>query len=123
MSEDHDLFYREPWMSDDQWCCAKMLADLFYGFHHIDGKIKPDRHGIKIGVPEGNWAMSYDYDGLTRAVVMAHDRSIRFRISPAGVDRLKLHFEKRHHRDGKMTESHPTIEDAITRIRNGREAA
>jgi hypothetical protein len=123
MSDDHDEYYREAWMTDDQWECAKMLADLFYGFHHIDGNIKPDRKGIKIGVPEGNWAMSYDYDGLTRAIVMAHDRSIRFRISPAGVDRLKLHFEKRHQREGKMTDSHPTLETAVERIRNGRAAA
>jgi hypothetical protein len=123
MPDDRNEFHREAWMSDDQWECAKMLADLFYGFHHVMGKIKPDRAGIKIGVPEGNWAMSYDYDGLTRAIVMAHDRSIRFRISPAGVDQLKLHFEKRHKREGEMTESHPTIETAIARIRNGRDAA
>ncbi|MBY3433074.1 hypothetical protein HFN89_02625 [Rhizobium laguerreae] len=124
MSEDdRDEFYREPWMTDVQWECAKMLADLFYGFHHITGTIKPDGSGIKIGVERGNWAASFDYDGLTRAVVMAHDRMIRFEISPAGPERLKLHFHKRHQREGKMRERHPTIEEAVKAIRKDRDAA
>jgi hypothetical protein len=48
MSQYHDDFYREKWMNDDQWECAKLLADLFYGFNHITGTIKKDWSGIKV---------------------------------------------------------------------------
>lgn len=117
MSKHHDEFYREPWMTDDQWECALLLADLFYGLNHLDGKIKKDWDGIKVAVGNGNWAASFDYDGLTRAVVMAHDRMIRIEIKPAGPEKIKLHLQKRHHREGTMRDRHPTLEDAVKDIR------
>lgn len=118
MSKYHDDFYREKWMTDDQWECAKLLADLFYGFNHITGTIKKDWEGIKVAVDTGNWAATFDFDGLTRAVVMAHDRMIRVEIRPAGPHRIKLLLQKRHVREGKMRDRHPTLEDAVADIRS-----
>ena len=115
---DGEQHYRKDWMSDDQWECAIFLADLFRGFHHVNGTIKPSGRGIEANVFNGNWAATYDYDGLTRAVIMAHDRMIRFEISGrTGPNMLKLFLHKRHCREGKMHERHPTLEQAIARCR------
>jgi len=117
MSDDLAKYYREPWMTDDQWSCAQMVADLFFGFHHVCGTFRPFGSGLAISVSNGNWAASFDFDGLTRAVVMAHDRMIRFEICPSGPRMLKLLLCQRHSRDGRMIERHPTIEQAIEMIR------
>jgi hypothetical protein len=110
-------YYREKWMNDEQWECALMLADLMRGFHHIGGKIKAaGKSGIECNQPYGHWA-TYDFDGLTRAVIMAHDRCIRFEIQPSGPGRLRLFFHKRQKREGSMYERHPTLEQAIEHLR------
>lgn len=109
--------YRQAWMSDDQWECACFLADLFLGFHHVRGNIRQCGRGIEINTRNNNWAASYDFDGLTRAVVMAHDRMIRFEISPSGPGLMRLRIHKRHSREGRMWEKHPTLESAVERIR------
>lgn len=112
MSNDLALYYREPWMSDDQWECALMFADLMRGFHHIGGTFKPSGSGITINEPYGAWA-TYDFDGLTRAVFMAHDRCIRIDITTSSPGRLKFLLHKRHKREGAMHERHPTLAVAV----------
>ncbi len=106
-----------PWMDDNQFECFLMLCSLFCGEHHIMGKIKESGEGIVINCFNHGWA-TFDFSLLTRAVIMAHDRMIRFEISPSGPRMLKLHLHKRHAREGRMYERHPTIEDAIKDNRN-----
>jgi hypothetical protein len=118
--DDESRYYRKSWMTDDQWSCAKFVAELFRGFHHVCGVFKPLGSGIEISVSNGNWAATYDYDGLTRAVIMAHDQMIRFEIAPSGPRMLKLCLFQRHKRDGRMHERHPTIEDAVSALRGAR---
>lgn len=108
--------YREEWMSDDQWECYKMLADIFLGFHHITGKLHNYGRGIALNTRSGSFA-TFDFADLTRAVIMAHDRMIRFAIEPSGPGMLKLVLHKRHKREGRMYERHPTIEQAIADLR------
>lgn len=114
--DDDQRFYRQSWMTDDQWKCAEMLADLFGGFHHVRGEIKRCGTGIQVNSRNGGFA-TYDFNKLTAAVVMAHDRMIRFDISPSGPGMLRLTFHRRHVRDGNMAARHPTIEDAVAGIR------
>lgn len=109
-------WYRDnefKWMTDDQFECLEMLSDLCGGMHHVGGKVKPCGKGILINLNYGFCAATFDYDGLTKAVLMAHERCIRFEILPSGPRMLQLHFHKRHKRDGQMHERHPTIEEAI----------
>lgn len=113
---DLEKHYREDWMSDDQWEGAQFIADLMHGFHHINGAIKPWGSGIEINTRHGRLA-TFDYDGLTRAVVMAHDRCIRFEVQPSGPGMVKLVVHKRQNRNGAMFERHPTLEDHIALIR------
>lgn len=105
--------YRKDWMSDDQWECAQFIADLFRGWHHVMGEIKQCGTGVKLNTSATNWAASYDYDGLTRAIVMAHDRMVRFEFQPSGPRLMQLVLHKRHQRSGRMHERHPTLEEAI----------
>jgi len=107
-------YYRADWMSDNQWECVLMLADLQKGFHHIGGKIKPCGRGIQCCLSNLR-AATYDFDGLTRLVILAHDRCIRAEIEPGGPGRLKVVLHKRQ-RDGVMHERHPTIQQAIEAV-------
>lgn len=58
---------------------------------------------------------TYDFAELTDLVVLCHDRAIRLSIEPA-MSRLRLRFSRRS-RDGAQHERHPTIEQAIERVR------
>lgn len=110
--DDHDIrYYRQAWMNDDQWECAKMFADVVGGFHHVNGIFKPFGGGISIHCC-GGWA-TFDNSRLTGLVVGAHDRMIRVEIRPSGPRRVGFALWKRHVREGSMYERHPTIEDAI----------
>lgn len=101
------------WMNDDQQECHEMLADLFRGYHHINGKVKPaGGTGIEHNTVVTNHFATYDFDFLTTAVLMAHDRAIRFEVTPSGPRMLRFFLHKRQ-RDGLMHERHPTIQDAI----------
>lgn len=114
--DDTEKYNRHSWMTDNQWECAKMYADLVFGFHHIMGKIKPFGIGIEINTTTARFA-TFDYDGLTRLVIMAHDRCIRAEFQPSGPGMIKVVLHKRHMREGQMHERHPTLEDHIKMIR------
>lgn len=113
----NEQLYRKDWMTDDQYECYEMLADLFMGWHHINGKLHEWGTGIKLNTSQTGSMASFDFDGLTRAIILAHDRMIRFAIVPSGPGMLGLELFKRHSRDGRMHERHPTIEDAIAMAR------
>jgi hypothetical protein len=105
-------YYRKEWMSDDQWECYQLLADLWHGFHHVHGRVHEWGRGIKINTWHTRLA-TYDFDGLTRLVLLAHDAMIRVEIIPSGPRLVGLTLHKRHAREGDMSERHPTIEDAL----------
>jgi hypothetical protein len=112
---DGEIWMREhkyQWMTDDQFDCYKMLCDLFGGSHHVHDAVKSAADGIEINKSYCDLA-TFDFSTLTAAVLMAHDRCIRFSVSSSGPGRLRLMFHKRHKREGSMTERHPTIEQAI----------
>jgi len=110
------MSYRKDWMSDDQWECAEMLADLYGGFHHLYTDIKDHGYGIEISVPFFRLA-TFDFSALTIAVFMAHDRMIRLSLGQSGPHMVKLVLHKRHKRDGRFHERHPTIDDALASYR------
>ncbi|OHD26879.1 MAG: hypothetical protein A2Y38_15470 [Spirochaetes bacterium GWB1_59_5] len=110
-----------PWMTDDQFECWCMFCDLMGGEHHVFGKVKPatDR-GISIAeLSCGGWS-TFDFDRLTSAVVMAHDRCIRFSVSPCNMQYLRFQLHKRHEREGQMSARHPTLEEHTATLRKGK---
>lgn len=109
---------RPEWMNDDQFACFVMACELFHGEHHLPGKVKEcGPRGIEINGRYGCHMATFDYDQLTRAVFMAHDRCIRFEVLPSGPGMLRLHFHRRHKREGQMHERHPTLENALAKWR------
>jgi len=101
-----------PWMTDDQFECYMLLCGVFRGSHHLDGKVKEFGRGISMTVCGGKLA-TFDFDYLTRLVIRAHDKMIRVEIDAGGPRRVKVILHKRHTRDGRIIERHPTIEQAI----------
>jgi hypothetical protein len=110
------MSYRKDWMTDDQYECFELLADLFRGFHHVYGEPREFGHGIALNIRSHRLA-TFDFDALTTAVFLAHDRMIRIEIQPSGPGMVKICLHKRHKRDGMMYERHPTIEEALATYR------
>ena len=92
------------------------FSELYHGAHHIPGKIKPFGRGWVVTHNRGDLA-TYDYNELTRLVIMAHDKCYRVGIMHYNFNSLKIAIWKRK-RDGAMHERHPTIEDAILSYRS-----
>lgn len=91
------------------------FADIYGGEHHFPNELKSWGEG---------WAMkdhsemaTWDFDRLTRLVVLGHDRNIRVGISPFGMKAYVITLHKRQATTDLMT-GHPTIEQAIERVRN-----
>lgn len=100
--------------TSDQLSCFKMICDLVGGEHHISGKVYPcsDR-GIECTMGSLCWA-SCDFDLLTRAILIAHHRAIRFEIAPCNSSHIKIYLHQRT-REGSFSKRHPTIEQAINK--------
>lgn len=99
---------------------ANFLGVLVLGIYHIPEKTlrKVDwKNKLWIMIPWGEELATYDYDLLTRLVVLAHDSMIRVSISPRSNTTLELTFHPRAQRmDCPKFQRHPTIEKAIEDI-------
>src|SRR6185503_20091932 len=84
--------------------------------HHVMGwaRRKPWGDGISLVVPAT--LSTYDGDTLTRLVVASHDECVRLQVDPSGPRGLALRFHPRI-RAGHLFQRHPTIEQAISAIR------
>lgn len=109
-------------MTPDQVECYRLLCDLVHGEHHLNGIVRACGRGLGINLQFVTLS-TFDFDYLTRLVVMAHDRCIRAEIVPSGPGMIGLHLHKRHWREGPMHSRHPTIDQAVAAIRSGRASA
>lgn len=93
----------------------KVLDTAYYGLHHCPEikKVAADRWEVN------NYGMlaTADSDILTRLVISAHDQCIRVQIQSSGPRLVKIVLSPRHGRIGPFSEIHPTIEQAIEKIR------
>lgn len=92
-----------------------VLAIAYRGLHHVDMRRAKEEPGY-FSVCVFNGVSTYDFDTLTRLVVAAHDECVRLEIDGASHRYLRLIFHDRK-REGGISERHPTMEDAITYIR------
>lgn len=99
-------------MSPEQLECFDLLCDLFYGEHHAPETIHGFGKGIKCSVFGGHFA-TFDFDYLTRLVILAHDRCIRAELVPGGPGRIGIALFKRKGREGSINERHPTLAQAV----------
>lgn len=108
-------------MTEDQVFCFDLVCDLMGGEHHTASVFAWGR-GIKTSFYAGQLS-TFDFDYLTRLVVMAHDRCVRAEIVPSGPGRVGVVLHRRHTREGEAVKRHPTIEVAILHIRRGKDFA
>ena len=102
-------------LSPDQLECWQLLCDLVGGEHHLP-KVQTFGSGIKATLPRQSLA-TFDFGDLTDLVILAHDRCIRAEVLPGGPGRIAVALWKRDGREGPMHRRHPTIEEAIKRVR------
>jgi hypothetical protein len=98
---------------------ANLLGNLYAGIYHIQRPaIKADwtnNNWIEIVVRSDSFA-TYDLDLLTRLVVLCHDACLRCQLDARAPGYIRLMFHRRK-RAGSIFERHPSIEDAIKKIR------
>lgn len=95
------------------------FSELYYGEHHIPKhQVHEFGYGWMVKHDRGDLA-TFDYNELTRLVLMAHDKCIRVSISPLSKSTLQIAIWKRQ-REGSMSERHPTLEQAIEKFRESK---
>lgn len=101
------------------------FAALYRGEHHIPAPGNYGAHGVRkfdacdaYYVLQHDELASFDYDLLTRLVLLAHEYAIRTDVDARGrYLRITIHGRQR---DGFMHERHPTIEQAVETFRERR---
>lgn len=94
---------------------TEFFSDFYFGKHHIPHPIRRDGFGWSVYDRRG--LATYDFNHLTRLVVMAHDRCIRAEILPAGPRGIRIKIDKRERGAKGMSRRHPTLDDAVAFIR------
>lgn len=103
---------RQPWMTDDQWRCAQLIASVFGGFHHMR-EFKACANGVRVLLHQRDLA-TWDLDNLTALVFAAHAQCIRISVGVAGM-RLEVRGYARDPAGKEIMHRHPTIREAIAR--------
>lgn len=103
-------------MTEAQRACFDLLCDVFHGEHHAPERVYAFGRGIKCNA-ESHRLSTFDFDYLTRLVVLAHDACVRVEIVSSGPGRIGLVLHKRAGRTGSSYDRHPTMEEAIERVR------
>lgn len=94
----------------------KFFAAYYDGAHHIPG-FEPKQFGPGWFVSDDRGDIaSYDFSKLTKLVVLAHDMCIRVSIMPNSARTVKIAVHKRE-REGSQSKRHPTLEEAVAKIR------
>ena len=91
------------------------FAELYYGEHHIPGPIRVWGWGWKVS-HYGELA-TFDYDQLTRLVLLAHDRCVRAAVMQGGPRGVAIGITARSRDTARMGTDHPPIEEAIAKFR------
>lgn len=114
-----EMFHIEP--SPLGSAVADLLGDLAFGIYHLNPrslrKVEwADPYVIIFNLDHHTLA-NFDPDGLTRLVVLSHDRLLRVQVKGKAPSIVELMFHQRDVREGPMSHRLPTIETAVARIR------
>jgi len=104
-------------MNADQLACYELLCELFGGAHHVP---KVQEWGDGIAVSTFQPFATFDSDRLTHLVFLAHERCVRAQIESCSPRHVRIALWKRHGREGRYFERHPSIDEvfACWRIRH-----
>jgi hypothetical protein len=100
-------------LTEDQ--ALDFFSEFYFGEHHIPRPLRRYGRGWYINHDRGGMA-TFDYDQLTKLVIMTHDKCVRVELIPVRNGVLKIAIWKRLS-SGMMHERHPTIEQAIESYR------
>jgi hypothetical protein len=119
-------------MTPDQEYCKATLAEWAGGEHHLD-EVKPFGDGVRV-----SWIgdlSTYDYDGLTSLVILAHRDGVRIGVKCGGPRMIKIMAWRRAKGaliDGKqtglrgslaMSQWHPGLDNLIAQATAARDKA
>lgn len=93
--------FRKDWMTDDQFLCYLLIAEIMGGLNHTWGVVRNSGNGITFTFTP-QYLANYDYDGLTKLVIMSHNWGVRVALLGAPAGRVKLLLSKRHGIDGDV---------------------
>jgi len=94
------------------------FSEFYKGDHHIPGR-NPIEFGEGWYINHDRGGLStWDFDSLTKIVLMAHKYCVRVEIKPCTPRILKIAIWRRQ-REGRMYQSHPTIEQALEIFNHG----
>ena len=102
-------------MTPDQLVCHDLLCRAFYGEHHTPRNVYEFGRGIYVSIYEG--ISTFDFNYLTRIVVLAHDMMVRVEILNSAPRHIGIALHKRSTREGPTYARHPTIEQAVADVR------
>lgn len=108
---------KESAMTEDQKYCVAMLAEWAGGTHHL-----PKVHSFGDGVCINflNDLSTYDFDRLTRLVLLAHRDAVRVEIAGSGPRMVRIIAHRRKHGDRKSMRQydwHPSLDDLVETIK------
>ena len=101
------------------------LMDEWGGLHHFDAAAMKKVEWsnplyITVTLDRGHTTSqlsTFDFNGLTALVFLAHDHCIRVDVQPCNPQKLRLMFHPRNAREGGMSTRHPTLETAVAEWR------
>jgi hypothetical protein len=99
---------------------AQILGIAWSGVYHMSRTFKKtnwkSERAIEV-IVDFPQLSTWDFARLTDIVIMCHDACIRFEVEPHAFRSMRMWFHRRDVREGGMSERHPTIEQAIERVR------
>lgn len=114
---------REPLAPESEERFKRVLAVAFLGLHHCDGWERRQTHtgfcspaGDMMSVTTFQDLATYDGELLTRLVIATHEEAVRVSIENGGFKRLVIRLWYRK-REGRHSQRHATIEEAIQSYR------
>lgn len=99
---------------------ADLLYDFYNGLHHADPKqlVKIDwGHDHHIFYIYRGHLSTFDFDNLTRLVMLAFDRHLRLDLSGKANGYIEMMFHLRPKRTGSIVERLPTLEEHLVLLR------
>ncbi len=87
------------------------FSDFYCGKHHFPSKLREWGWGFSMN-HYGDLSTT-DFDGLTRLVLMAHDRCVRVELIACNMQYTRIAISRRDPKSTSIMEGHPTIERSL----------
>jgi hypothetical protein len=94
-----------------------MLGEWAQGFHHLP---MPKPWGLGVRVHWTGDLSTWDFDCLTRLVLLAHKHCVRIEIGQGGPRGVAIMAHRRLEKLQSITEGHPNLEHLTKRIESMR---